>query len=322
MMNDSANLPYGGSKTVDRSTDLDDPENLNFREPDVDDWANPEFYGADDDGETNATIDDGLTSGDPADLDDEPAEPDEDEAANEAEDFLVRLKGGEDVPFSELKLGYMRDRDYRHKTQDIANRGRALEGMANRVAQSANAFANLLASQIPPEPPEHMAALDPEGYRRQWGLHQAGLERIDEILAIAEGPADVVDALASAASDEALEIENARLIDAFPETADEEGRLAFFAGAFDVARVLGFSEEEVREVADHRMFKLAHYARLGLAAEQAKTRAMAKLKRAPSPVARPKPSARSERSPRESLEAMKRLSKTGSIRDAMAVDFD
>lgn len=322
MMNDSANLPYGGSKTVDRSTDLDDPENLNFREPDVDDWANPEFYGADHDSETNATTDDGLTSGEPADLDDEPAEPDEDEAANEAEDFLVRLKGGEDVPFSELKLGYMRDCDYRHKTQDIANRGRALEGMANRVAQSANAFANLLASQIPPEPPEHMAALDPDGYRRQWGLHQAGLERIDEILAIAEGPADVVDALASAASDEALEIENAKLIDAFPETADEEGRLAFFAGAFDVARVLGFSEEEVREVADHRMFKLAHYARLGLAAEQAKTRAMAKLKRAPSPVARPRPAAKAERSPRESLEAMKRLSKTGSIRDAMAVDFD
>ncbi|MGH6808654.1 MAG: hypothetical protein ACREEJ_17715, partial [Ensifer adhaerens] len=227
-----------------------------------------------------------------------------------------------DVPLSELKLGYMRDRDYRHKTQDIANRGRALEGMANRVAQSANAFANLLAGQIPPEPPEHMAALDPDGYRRQWGLHQAGLERIDEILAIAEGPANVVDALASVASDEALEAENAKLIEAFPETANEEGRLAFFAGAFDVARTLGFSEEEVREVADHRMFKLAHYARLGLAAEQAKTRAMAKLKRAPSPVARPRPAAKTERSPRESLEALKRLSKTGSIRDAMAVDFD
>ncbi len=321
-MNDSANLPYGGSKTVDRSTDPDDPENLNFREPDVDDWANPELYGADDDGETDAAIDDGLTSDEPADLDDEPAEPDEDEAANEAEDFLVRLKGGEDVPFSELKLGYMRDRDYRHKTQDIANRGRALEGMANRVAQSANAFANLLASQIPPEPPEHMAALDPDGYRRQWGLHQAGLARIDEILAIAEGPAEIVDTMASVASDEALEAENAKLMEAFPETADEEGRLAFFAGAFDVARVLGFSEEEVREVADHRMFKLAHYARLGFAAEQAKMRAMAKLKRAPSPVARPRPAAKAERSPRESLEAMKRLSKTGSIRDAMAIDFD
>lgn len=322
MISDSANLPYGGSKTVDHSTGLDDPENLNFREPHVDDWANPELYEADHDGERDAAIDDGLTSGEPADLDDEPIEPDEDAAANGAEDFLVRLKGGEDVPFSELKLGYMRDRDYRHKTQDIANRGRALEGMANRVAQSANAFANLLASQIPAEPPEHMAALDPDGYRRQWGLHQAGLARIDEILAIAEGPAEVVDTMASVASDEVLEAENAKLMEAFPEIADEEGRLSFFAGAFDVARHLGFSEEEVREVADHRMFKLAHYARLGLAAEQAKTRAMAKLKRAPAPAARPRPAAKSERSPRESAEAMKRLSKTGSIRDAMAIDFD
>ncbi|MGF6255297.1 hypothetical protein [Ensifer sp. ZNC0028] len=317
MTNDSANLPFGGSKTVDPATGLDDAD-LDFWEPE-DDEANLEQgelneYGADDIR--------GEGHDDPQYSDDEPSEPDEDAAANDDADFLVVLKGGEEVPFSELKLGYMRDRDYRHKTQDIANRGRALEGMASRVAQSANAFANLIASQIPPEPPEHMAALDPDGYRRQWALHQAGLDRIDEILSIAEAPATVVEALADAASDEQLEAENAKLIEAFPEIADGEGRLSFFAGAFDVAEALGFSQAEVREVTDHRLFKLAHYARLGLAAEQAKKRAMSKLQRAAAPVARPRPAGKAGQAPGRSREAMKRLTKSGSIRDAMGVDFD
>ncbi|WP_077960826.1 hypothetical protein [Ensifer adhaerens] len=316
MTNDSANLPFGGSKTVDPATGLDDAD-LDFWEPE--DEANLEPGEA---GEYGAQGSHDHGNHDPDHPDDEPTEPDEDAAANEGEDFLVVLKGGEEVPFSELKLGYMRDRDYRHKTQDIANRGRALEGMASRVAQSANAFANLLAGQIPPEPPEHMAALDPDGYRRQWALHQAGLERIDEILSIAEAPATVVEALADAASDEQLEVENLKLLEAFPETADAEGRLSFFAGAFDVAEALGFSEAEVREVTDHRLFKLAHYARLGLATEQAKKRAMSKLQRAPAPVARPRPAARAEQTPRRSREAMQRLAKSGSIRDAMGVDFD
>jgi len=316
MTNDSANLPFGGSKTVDPATGLDDAD-LDFWEPE--DEANPEQGGV---SEYGAETADDRGYDDPAHPDDEPADPDEDAAANEDADFLVVLKGGEEVPFSELKLGYMRDRDYRHKTQDIANRGRALEGMASRVAQSANAFANLLASQIPPEPPEHMAALDPDGYRRQWALHQAGLQRIDEILSIAEGPATVVEAFSEAASDEQLEEENLKLIEAFPETADTEGRLAFFSGAFDVAEALGFSQAEVREVTDHRLFKLAHYARLGLAAEQAKKRAMSKLQRAPAPVARPRPAGKAAQTPGRSREAMQRLAKSGSIRDAMGVDFD
>ncbi len=145
---------------------------------------------------------------------------------------------------------------------------------------------------------------------------------VDEIFSIAEAPAAVVEALAKAASDEQLEAENAKLIEAFPEIADGEGRLSFFAGAFDVAEALGFSEAEVREVTDHRLFKLAHYARLGLAAEQAKKRAMSKLQRAAAPVARPRPAGKAGQAPARSREAMKRLTKSGSIRDAMGVDFD
>lgn len=52
------------------------------------------------------------------------------------------MKGGEQVPLSELKLGYMRERDYRYKTQETANKGRALEVMTTRVTNTVKGIAS------------------------------------------------------------------------------------------------------------------------------------------------------------------------------------
>lgn len=316
MMNDSANLPLGGSKTVDGSTEPASYNDLNFREPHE---ANPEDE-EERDGEKT-----GYDADEQYEIDaegDEPAFPDEEEVANEADDMVVMLKGGEQVPLEELKLGYMRDRDYRHKTQDIANRGRALENMSGRVAATANAVAELIAGQIPDEPPEELKLHDPQGYQRQLAQHQAGLEQLARVMALADEPAGVAAELQAAASEETLQAENAKLLEAFPQTAHEEGRQAFFADAFETARELGFSDEEVREVADHRLFKLAHYARIGLSAERVRAKALRKVTAAPASAPRVKAKNQAQRHQRESREAMQRLSKTGSIRDAMAVDFE
>ncbi|WP_244563656.1 hypothetical protein [Ensifer aridi] len=169
MMNDSANLPFGGSKTVDGSLEPASFDDLDFWEPNE---ANPQDE-EERDGEETVNF---AQERDDADAEgDEPTFPDEEEAANEAEDMIVTLKGGEEVPLEELKLGYMRDRDYRHKTQDLANRGWMLESMSSRVAATANGVAELIAAQIPDEPPVELRRHDPEAYQRQWALHQAGL---------------------------------------------------------------------------------------------------------------------------------------------------
>jgi hypothetical protein len=318
MMNDSANLPFGGSKTVDGSIEPASYDDLDFREPRE---ANPQ----DEDEEKRADEETGHHAGEPDEINaegDEPALPDEEEAANETEDMIVTLKGGEQVPLEELKLGYIRDRDYRHKTQDLANRGRALESMSSRVAATANAVAELVASQIPDEPPEELRLYDPQAYQRQRALHQARLEQLSRVMALAEEPAGVAVELQAAAAEERLASENAKLLEAFPQTGQEEGRQAFFADAFETARELGFSVEEVREVMDHRLFKLAHYARLGLNAERARAKALQKVNAAPPSTPRMKGKSQAHRQSRESREAMQRLTRSGSIRDAMAVDFE
>ncbi|MBP2237123.1 pyruvate/2-oxoglutarate dehydrogenase complex dihydrolipoamide acyltransferase (E2) component [Sinorhizobium kostiense] len=318
MMNDSADLPFGGSKTVDGSAEPASYDELNFWEPHE---ANPR----NEDEEKRSGGETGHDDGEPNGIDadgDEPTLSDEEEAANEAEDMIVTLEGGEQVPLEELKLGYMRERDYRHKKQDLANRGRALESMSSRVVATAKAVAELVAGQIPDEPSEELRLSDPEAYQRQRALRQAGLEQLARMMALADEPAGVVAELQSAAAEERLAAENAKLLEAFPQTRDDEGRQAFFAEAFETARELGFSEPEMREVIDHRLFKLAHYARLGLNAERARLKALQKVTEAPAPTPRVKAKSQAQRQNRESREAMRRLTRSGSIRDAMAVDFE
>jgi hypothetical protein len=68
------------------------------------------------------------------------------------------------------------------------------------------------------------------------------------------------------------------------------------------------------------MFKLAHYAKLGMAAEKAAAKAKTKVANVP-------PMVTNKRQPgngkaRANQDAMKRLDQTGSIEAAMAVDFD
>ncbi|THK37266.1 hypothetical protein EHS39_15710 [Ensifer sp. MPMI2T] len=314
MMNDSANLPFGGSKTVDGSLNPASFDDLDFREPHEANDEGEEAWGA-------ATTEYADEDDDPDTQGDEPGFSEE-ELANEAEDLVVTLKGGEQVPLEELKLGYMRDRDYRHKTQDLASGRRALENMSSRVAATANAVAELIAGQIPDEPPEELRLYDPQAYQRQWALHQAGLQQLSQVMALADAPTSVAAEFEAAASEERLEAENAKLLEAFPETGNDEGRQAFFADAFETARELGFSDEEVREAIDHRLFKLAHYARLGLIAERSRAKALQKVAAAPASAPRMKARNQAQRHQRESRAAMQRLARTGLIRDAMAVDFE
>lgn len=307
MMNDSANLPFGGSKAVDGSLEPASFDDLDFRE----------LHEADgeDEGARGATTtsyadeyDDHYTLGDEPSLSNE-------EPANQAEDLVVTLEGGEEVPLEELRLGYMRDRDYRNKTQDLANGRLALESMSSRVAATVNAVAELIAGEIPDEPPEELRLYDPQAYQRQWALHQAGLEQLARVMALGDEPAGIAAELRAAVIGEGLEAENAKLIEAFPQTGNEAGRQAFFADAFETARELGFSDEEVREVhAWHRGRCRGHLLQdlcarpLGFESEPGIMRELEE------PMV--------EQRRQESREAMQRLSRTGSIRDAMAVDFE
>ncbi|OCP36742.1 hypothetical protein [Ensifer sp. LC163] len=323
-MNESVNLATAGNETVTPSTDIDNPDNLNFWEPgDEEKPANSEQGTAGIEGETAETIE-GQEAGETAENaeGDEPAGAENGQAANVADNHLITLKGGEQVPFSELKLGYMRERDYRYKTQETANKGRTLEAMTTRVANTVNAVADFLFQQLPQEPTYQLAVNNPAEFTRQKAVYDAALSQVNRLIDMAAEPKKVAEELSAGASDELLSTESTLLAEAFPQTKTDDGRTKFFNEAFDTARQLGFSNEEMAGITDHRMFKLAHYARIGLAAEQAKNKALTKVTAAPPATPNPRPNGVANQQVRQSKDAMQRLSKTGSMKDAMSIDFD
>lgn len=312
------------------STDIDNPDNLNFWEPGEEEdpsQANPGTGAEGIEGETDATAQGAdQESGEPGDSDnaDDAAakEGDEPDDAAKLEDLVVTLKGGEQVPFKELKSGYLRERDYRLKTQEVASKRRDLDEMSSRVANAAQALANFLANQLPEEPSRALAVQDPLEYTRQKAIYDEAFGNVQKIIEMGGTPKQVGQALTQQQHDEALAAENARLAEVFPQTADRKGRDTFFNEAFETARELGFSDEEMQGVSDHRMFVLAHYARLGLAAQQAKERAMGKVNNAPPPAAKPRANGAVVQQSRKNNDAMHRLAKTGSMKDALLIDFE
>jgi hypothetical protein len=322
---ESANLPSGGSKTVEPSTDLNNPENLNFVDSDDEEQNNPPSDAPGIESETDEASEDGQESDDPEQQteDDPEAEGDEPDAEEPADAVVVTLKGGEQVPLEELKLGYMRDRDYRSKTQETANKSKSLDEMTTRVVRTVDAIAKHLAGMLPEEPQPTLAIQNPNEYTRQKAIYESALSQVNAIINLANEPKEIAGKLTKEQEDSLVALNDEKLAEAFPQTRKSaEERRKFFDQTFQTARDLGFTDEELKGQIDHRYFKLAYYARLGLQAQQAKGKALAKVAQAPPAVVVGKAKGAAAQQARANQDAMKKLSKTGSIKDAMSIDFD
>ncbi len=305
------------SDRAEPSDALDNPANLDFAEPDE---ANQEAEpsGADNNSETDAPVEDGQEADETAD-DTTDAETEEGEQPEPVKDDVVIDVQGEKLPLSELKAGYMKTADYTRKTQEIGNQRRNLEALATRVHQSVAAISDLLSSQIPPAPDPSLAMTDPAKYVQDKAMHDAMVAQVHAVLEKANEPKSVLNQLTAEQRSELLQSENAKLAEAFPQTTKPESRKKFFDGVKTVADELGFSTDELSSVTDHRFFKLAHYARMGIEAEKSKAKVTQKVVKVP-PMA---PNKRQvEGKAKQNQDAMKRLRSTGSIHDAMSIDFE
>lgn len=322
------NLPSGGTGEANPLS-LDDAMEIDFYDPSEDNAeaepspqsetepgeieddqeADEIEASADEEGEDEGETDEGD------DADDEPAP--------EPTDDVHVTVNGEKLALSELKAGYQRQADYSRKTQEVAEKRKGLETLSARVSQTVEAVADFLIKQIPMAPDPQLAMTDPSRFVQMKAMHEAATAQVSALLEQAGQVKQVADTLTNEQKRELLQQENAKLAERFPVTATKEGREKFFQTAADAVKTLGYTDAEISEVADHRMFALAHYAAMGMRAEKAQAKAKAKVQNAP-PVASPKAQKQGVNASkaRRNQEAMKRLSRTGSIEDALAIDFD
>jgi hypothetical protein len=291
---DEINNPEAGTDEITALTD-DNAEEWTYFDPDED----QDTEGA---VETEAT-DDGTDDADEAEAESAPG------------DVVVTLPDGSKAKVADLIQGNMRQDDYTRKTQELAKAREVVQADSDRIEGITQAFIDHLTGLLPQAPEPALALRDPNAYVRQKAQHEAALAQVQKLIEIGQQPKQIKDAMSEQDHTKFVAEENRKLSERFPETTTEAGRQKFFGGAAEAAQQIGFSMNELQGVTDHRMFVLAHYAKVGMAAMKARDTAKAKSATAP-PVAPRKPGQGAALQGNDS--AMRKFAKSPTVRNAVA----
>lgn len=278
------------------------------------------------------------------DLDEEGPEspPDEDEVELEDEDeeqdkqpqdpmevlHTVKVAGEEvQVPLRELLNGYSRTADYQRKTQSLAAERRSLEeaskGLMSEREQYASNLQYLQESMqalLPKEPDwDALYRQDPLEYVRQREVQREAKERLTQIQAENSRVQYLLAQQRQQELAQTLAQEKDLLLDVIPEWRDGERMKTEQAALREFGKTLGFSEDELRQVVDHRAVKLLRDAYLyRQAVSRARERRSRDVEQGPRPVLPGSPRATPSKVT-QLTRAKQRLAKTGNPSDAVSV---
>lgn len=310
--------------------DTDTPQGTEVAQPEQTDTI-PDYVFFDPDEDTEEpeapemTEDDGTDEEDPEDVEaeaeEEGDEPEAEEEAPKKSSVKIELPDGTKIDAEEAAKGYLRQSDYTRKTSEVAEMRKTLEAETTRMSGITEAFIDFLSSKLPPAPNSALAYSNPTKYNQMRAAHEEAVAQVQKLVQMGEQVKETTTKLSETDRQKTIAEENARLGERFPQVATREGRKAFFENAAQAAEAAGFTLDELSGVTDHRMFTLAHYAKLGMEAQEKSQKAKAKAQKAP-PATPQKPSTNKRQHAARNREAMKKLSQTGSIRDALRVDFE
>lgn len=233
---------------------------------------------------------------------------------------IVHLEDGTQSTVEDLLKGNLRQSDYTRKMQSLSSERQAFEADTQRFEGVTQAFIDHLSSMVPAEPNPSLALTDPNRYTAQKAQYDAAIAQVQKLIEIGSKPKEIASERMKEEHSRRVADENVKLAELFPKTATKAGRDQFWSDVSAVAREVGFNENELKNVIDHRVFALAHWAKVGMDSEKAKAKARAKAEAAP-PATPRKPGQPATKANRNA-EAMQKLRRSGSMRDALAVDFD
>lgn len=241
------------------------------------------------------------------------------EEAPEEQPAQIVLPDGTQVPLEEVTKGYLRQADYTRKVTEVASQRKALEADLQLVEGITNTFIDHLTKMVPAMPDPAMALRDPTGYVRAKAQYDAAMAQVQQLIEIGKQPKQIGEKLNTADMQATIAAENAALAEKIPTVATPEGRRKFMESAAEAAQNAGFSMDDLQGVTDHRLFVLAHWANEGLKAAKARETAKAKVANVP-PAAPRKPGQPAQAN--RNADAMRKLARSGSIEDALLIDFD
>ena len=255
--------------------------------------------------------------------DEQSEESDETEEDEQPQVFTVKVDGKEvEVTLDELQKGYSRTQDYTRKTQQIAETRKAVEAEAAAIRAEREQYAQLLGAlqqqlESAGEQPvdwDRLYAEDPIEWVRQRELARDKQERKAAIQSEQQRLSQLTAQQQAEEMKTKLAQEQDLLIASVPEWKDPQKAKAEKALLVEFGRKIGFSEDELKNVYDHRaviaLRKAALYDQMVSKRKDIKP----VVNNGPRPV---KPSAAGKVSTTtEGTRAKQRLAKTGRVDDA------
>lgn len=227
---------------------------------DTDDEDQDPETGADTDDETS----DNEDTSDTEEATDEGAEDTEDDETTDPETpatelIPVKIDGKvEKVTLDELKKGYSRTKVFTQKTQEVAEKRKAIEALETSIAaereQLRAAIAQVTAAEAEPEPDwDELAATDREEYLFQRQVWQDKQAKRDKLNAVAQEMARRNQEAAARQHAERVAAEKDKLVEKIPAWKDAEVAKKDLASIKSYLLERGFTEEETAQVYDHRL---------------------------------------------------------------------
>lgn len=250
----------------------------------------------------------------------EPEEDDEEPASR----YTVKVDGEEvEVSLDELREGYSRTKDYTRKTMELAEQRKAAEAEVQQIRAERERYAAMLQqfeAQAPKEQEpdwDRLYQADPIEWVRQRELWRDKKERQQQL--VSEQQRLMYQRQQEQAQEmQKIAAENQqKLLEAVPEWADPETGTRERQGVKKYLQEVGFTNEEVSQIYDHRAVLVARDAmryRAMMAKKQSVQPTQTKTKTAKPGVA----TTVSEQSQKSRKRSMQRLQKTGRVADAAA----
>jgi len=258
--------------------------------------------------------------------DDEPEEADDEveavEAVEEQPEDTYRVRIGDDdvdLTLEELRLGYMRQGDYTRKTQQVAEGRKQAEAELEALTAQRESYANQLAQL-------ETALNQSEPTQEYWDALQS--EDPIEYVKQREALRDRRDALAQVQSEqqrvqqeqfqqlqvqtqERLKQEADKLLDVIPEWRDADVATKQKNAVYTYAqRHLGYSEQELSQIGDHRAVNALRKAYLYDELMRQKPAATKKTKAAPKMAKAGQPTSKREISAKRKRQQLSKISNT------------
>jgi hypothetical protein len=260
------------------------------------------------------------------------AQPEETEASEETEEveepprYRVKVDNEEmEVTLDELLKGYSRTSDYTKKTQTLAEQRKAVEAERQRIEEAAKVrdqYAQRLAvveQMLTAQPEENLAELK-EVDPIQYAVKVAERSERDKQLAVIRQERQAIAARQQADQQEQLRrhlsSEAEKLKAAIPEMADEVKGEVVRKEIKDFAKSIGFSDQELAQVYDHRAVLTLYEAMQWRKLQQGKPQATKKVSEAPK-MLKPGTTGKQTTAEQDAMKKMRaKLAKSGDRRDA------